>query len=521
LLRRTDFSKLVYYSPQVQQKHAVRINADVCIYGGSSAGVAAAVQASRLGLKAIIVEFGTHVGGMTTSGLGRTDIGNKGAIGGLSREFYRHLGKYYGEEETWFFEPSAAEEIYHKMLTDSGVTVYFEQHLASVEKKGEQIKKITMENGNVFTADIFMDCTYEGDLLAMAGVSYHVGREANSTYKETLNGIHFGHPNHNFKAWVDPYVREGNPDSGLLPGVVDQEAGLQGQGDKSVQAYNFRVCLSYAENRIPFPEPPNYDPSRYELLLRYINAGVWDALQLNKMMPNLKTDLNNFGAVSTDHIGSNHNWPEGDYETREKIFQDHVTYNLGMLHFLANDERLPSIVREETRQWGLPVDEFTETGGWPHQLYVREGRRMVSDIVMTEHDCRGYRVVNDSIGLASYQLDSHNCRRIVIDGRCINEGNVEIAPTAPYPISYRSIVPKQEECSNLFVPVCLSSSHIAYGSIRMEPVFMILGQSAATAAVLALEKGCSVQEVDYSMLRARLIEGEQVLEWKSKQTSSL
>jgi hypothetical protein len=514
VLIKTNFTRLKYYTHQEKKLNPLHVKTDICIYGGTSAGVAAAVQVSRMGLNAVLVEFGRHIGGMTTGGLGRTDIGNKGAIGGISREFYQMLGQYYGEEETWFFEPSIAEKVYKDWLEDAGVEVYFEQHLSSVEKVGESIKKITMENGNEFSASIFMDCTYEGDLFSKADVSYHVGREANSTYGETLNGVHYGHPNHNFKAWVDPYVMKGKPDSGLLPGVFEGNIGYQGQGDKSVQSYNFRICLSYANNRLPFPEPPDYDPKRFQLLLRYIEAGVWDSLHLNKIMPNQKTDLNNFGAVSTDNIGLNHKWPEGDYHTREKIFQDHVNYDLGMLYFLSNDERLPDYVREETRQWGLPVDEFTETGGWPHQLYVREGRRMISDIVMTEDDCRGYRTVDDSIGLASYQLDSHNCRRVVIDGRCINEGNVEVSPTSPYPISYRAIVPKAEECTNLFVPVCLSSSHIAYGSIRMEPVFMILGQSAATAAAQALEKNCSVQEVNYSHLREKLVEQGQILKWK-------
>ncbi|MNI36252.1 FAD dependent oxidoreductase [compost metagenome] len=279
-----------------------------------------------------------------------------------------------------------------------------------------------------------------------------------------------------------------------------------------MQAYNFRICLTNVpDNRIAFPKPPNYDPDRFALLARYLQAGVWDAIQLNVKMPRGKTDLNNRGAVSTDHIGANHQWPEGDYAARERIFQDHVNYDLGMLHFLANDERVPVHIRGEARQWGLPADEFTKTNGWPHQLYIREGRRMIADVVMTEHHCRKYVKSEDSIGLAAYTMDSHNCRRIVLAGRCINEGNVEIKPTGPYPISYRAIVPRGEECTNLLVPVCLSSSHIAYGSIRMEPVFMILGQSAATAAALALEAGCSVQEIDYAKLRERLILDGQIL----------
>lgn len=515
-----NFSNLQYYNQTRHSDVPQQIEADVCIYGGTSAGVAAAVQASRMGMRTVIAEFGRHLGGLTSGGLGATDIGNKAAIGGISREFYCLLGRHYGSQESdgsaWKFEPHVAERIYKEWTKELGISVYYEQHLVKVEKKGKRIAKITMEDGNVYKAGIFIDATYEGDLMARAGVSYHVGRESNPTYKETLNGIHFGHPNHNFKAWVDPYIIEGKIDSGLLPGITDEVPGYQGQGDKCIQAYNFRICLTnVAENRLPFPEPPAYNPDRFLLLARYIKAGVWDAMRLHIMMPNGKTDLNNFGALSTDNIGLNYDWPEGDYETREKIFQDHVNYNLGLLYFLSNDDRVPSYVREEMRQWGLPQDEFSKTGGWPHQLYIREARRMISEVVMTEHYCRGYRLVEDSVGLAAYTMDSHNCRRIVIDGRCVNEGNVEVAPSFPYPISYRSIVPKVDECSNLIVPVCLSSSHIAFGSIRMEPVFMILGQSAATIAALALEAETAVQEVDYNKLRKKLLADGQVLEWKS------
>lgn len=514
----TDFSRLKYYTPQAKSERPLHVKADLCIYGGTSAGMAAAVQASRMGLKAVVAEFGKHLGGMTSSGLGATDIGNKAAIGGISREFYREVGKRYGNGDPdgsrWTFEPHVAERIFQDWMERAGVPVYFEQHLERVDKKDGRIVRIVMENGNIFEAGMFIDATYEGDLLARAGVSYHVGREANAVYKETLNGIHFGHPNHNFKAWVDPYVIPGKPDSGLIAGVQDMVPGIPGQGDSCVQAYNFRICLTNVpDNRVPFPEPPGYNPERFELMARYLEAGVWDAIRLNKPMPRGKTDLNNYGGVSTDHIGHNYDWPEADYATRERIFQDHVNYNLGLLYFLANDERVPATVRGEVRQWGLPSDEFAETANWPHQLYIREARRMISDAVMTEHHCRHYVQADDSVGLAAYTMDSHNCRRIALDGRCVNEGNVEISPYAPYPISYRAIVPKGDECTNLLVPVCLSSSHIAYGSIRMEPVFMILGQSAATAAALALAANRAVQDVEYRSLRERLLADGQILAW--------
>ncbi|MEF3305738.1 FAD-dependent oxidoreductase [Paenibacillus sp. GYB003] len=512
----TDFTNLRYYVPAAKQERPEQVSADLCIYGGSPAGIAAALQASRMGLRVVIAEFGRHLGGLTASGLGRTDFGRKYSIGGIAREFYQTLGRHYGSDEedgtAWFMEPHVAETIFVRWMDEAGVPVYFEQHLAKVEKRDGKIVQIEMENGNVFRAGAFIDATYEGDLLARAGVSYAVGREANTVYKETWNGIQFGSPHHTFRAWVDPFVKEGKPDSGLLYGVSDAAPGIQGQGDRSVQAYNFRICLTDApDNRVAFPAPPNYDPSKFTLLSRYIRAGVWDALTLHKPMPKAKTDLNNFGAVSTDHIGMNHDWPEGDYATRERLFQEHVHYNLGMLYFLANDESVPRAIREEVGRWGLPADEFTSTANWPHYLYVREGRRMIGDVVMNQNHCLGYQAAEDTIGFASYGMDSHNCRRIVLDGRCVNEGDVEIPVPAPYPISYRAIVPKGDECTNLLVPVCLSASHIAYGSIRMEPVFMVLGQSAATAAALALADGRAVQDVDYARLRQRLLADGQIL----------
>lgn len=513
-----EFDKIKYNAETAQESDAKLVRVDLCIYGASSAGIAAAVQARKMGLTVAIAEFSRHLGGLTTGGLGATDIGNKAAIGGISRQFYKALGNHYGSSEPdgsqWTFEPSVAQRIYENWLEEHQIPVYYNQQLERVEKRNGKLSGLIMRNSAKFEAAMFIDATYEGDLLALAGVSYHVGREANAEYKETLNGVHYGHPNHNFKAWVDPYRIPGKPDSGLLQGVMDVPILEQGAGDASVQAYNFRICLTnVAENRIAFPEPPGYDPDMFTLLLRYIKAGVWDALRLHKMMPNGKTDLNNFGGVSTDYIGGNHLWPEGDSETRERIFQEHLQYNLGMLYFLSNDERVPKAIREEASQWGLPADEYVEFGRWTPQLYVREGRRMISDVVMTEHHCRGYAVIEDSVGLAAYTMDSHNCRRLVIGGRCMNEGNVEVPPSSPYPISYRSIVPKGDECLNLLVPICLSSSHIAFGSIRMEPVFMILGQSAATAAALAIEAGCAVQDVDYGKLKQKLLQDGQILNW--------
>ncbi|MEM8737923.1 MAG: FAD-dependent oxidoreductase [Planctomycetota bacterium] len=505
---------LAYYYPIADPPAAEALHADVVVYGGTAAGVAAAIQATRSGRSALLMIFGRHVGGMTSGGLGHTDIGNKAAIGGISREFYRRVGEHYGQDEAWQFEPHVAEAVLCDMLEEAGVEVRFEQRLTGVEMDGSRLVALQMEYGNTARGRMFIDATYDGDLLAMAGVSYTVGREPNTQYRETLNGIHFGHPAHNFKNWIDPYVEPGRPDSGLLPGVQDLPLGHNGQGDRCLQAFNFRVCLTHEpDNQRPFPEPANYDPLRYELLIRYIHSGVWDALRLSNLMPRGKTDTNNFGGFSSDHIGGNYDWPEADYARREAIFQDHVSYNQGLYHFLVTDSRVPESIRQEVEAWGLPLDEFVETGNWPHELYVREARRMVSDLVMTEHHCRRTVDVDDPIGLAAYTMDSHNCRRLVVDGRAYNEGNVEVPPSGPYPIGYRALVPKAGECENLLVPWCLSSTHIAFGSIRMEPVGMVLGQSAATAAALAIEQDTAVQEVDYPTLRRHLQRDGQVLNW--------
>ena len=503
---------LHYYLPAAPLNQT--IDADICIYGGIAGGVAAAVQAARMGKKAVIVEFSDHLGGLSSGGLGATDIGNKAAIGGISREFYRRLGQHYGNDENWTFEPSAAEKVLEDFIRENSIPVFRRQHLVKVVKDGTTIREIHMDSGAVFRAKIFLDATYEGDLLAMAGVSFHAGREANRVYHETLNGVRFGHPNHNFHTWVDPYVRPGDPASGLLPEVQNLAPGVMGDGDGCIQAYNFRVCLCADQaNQAPFPQPRSYNPARFELLLRYIQTGIWDALKLTINMPNAKTDTNNFGAVSSDLIGGNYDWPTASYARREEIFQDHVNYNVGMYYFLMNDPRIPAHVRADVARWGLPKDEFVGTAHWPHQLYVREARRMISDYVMTEHECRGFRVVSDPCAMAAYGMDSHNCRRIVVNGQVINEGNVETHGFAPYPISYRALAPRRSECTNLLVPTCLSSSHIAYGSIRMEPVFMILGQTAATAAALAIDSGRAVQDIDYPALRARLLADGQLLAW--------
>jgi hypothetical protein len=473
----------------------------------------AAVQLKKLGHSVVVAEFGLHLGGLSSGGLGATDIGNKQAIGGLARQFYRDLGAHYGQEESWLFEPSVAEEIFNRYVREHGIPVYFEQHLASVKKDGNRIVEIAMEDGTVYRARIFIDASYEGDLMGRAGVSFHVGRESNATYGETYNGVHFGHPNHQFNRFVDPYKIAGQPGSGLCWGISSDDPGQQGEGDHRIQAYNFRVCLTNRDdNKQPFPCPSDYDPERYVLLARYLATGVWDALALTICMPNGKTDTNNCGGFSSDNIGRNYDWPTGDCATRERLFQDHVTYNLGMLYFLANDPSVPKFVREDTAQWGLPKDEFVKTGGWPHQLYIREARRMVSDYVLTEHNVVCREKVKDGIALAAYGMDSHCCQRVVRGGRVCNEGNVEIHGFRPYPIPYRAIRPREKECANLLVPWCISASHIAFGSFRMEPVGMVVGQSAAFAAALALKDSCPVQRISVDELQKQLRGAGQFIE---------
>ncbi|MDB6023628.1 MAG: xly [Pedosphaera sp.] len=502
------------------------ITTDVCIYGGTAGGVAAAVEAARLGKTAAIAEFGSHLGGMSSGGLSQTDIGNKGAIGGISREFYQRMGKHYGKEEQWSFEPSVAENIFFQMVNEARTPVYFHQRLASVKKDGPRISEIKMENGKVYRAKKFIDASYEGDLMARAGVSYAIGREANAQYHETLNGIRPQTPKHQFTVPVDPYLKPGDPSSGLLPLIQPGDGGTPGEGDHAVQAYNFRMCLTQnPDNRRPIAPPAKYDPSRFELLARYIEA-LTNAGKMPKLgelmhiqpMPNGKTDINNNGGFSTDFIGANYDYPEADYARRAQIWREHEDYTRGFFHFLATSPRVPEYLRKEMQSWGLARDEFRDTGGWPHQLYVREARRMISDYVMTENNCRESITLPDAIGLAAYTMDSHNCQRIVKNSHAENEGDTQIGGFPPYPIAYRSIIPKTGECENLLVPVCLSSTHIAYGSIRMEPVFMVLGHSAAAAACQAIDEKVPLAKVNVEKLQKQLLAEHQILEWRGKIT---
>ena len=492
------------------------IKTDICVYGGTSAAVTAAKAAALEGCDVVIICPDPAIGGLTTGGLGNTDIGNKQAIIGMARQFYRDLGKHYGVEEQWRFEPHVAENILMGYLDDPHITLMQGYYLTSVEKEGTRIKSITCttDDGVVATvkAPQFIDTSYEGDLMAMAGVSYHVGREASSVYGEKWNGSHLS-VYHQFVDGVDPYVEKGNPDSGLLWGIQPWTMKEEGAGDNYVQAYNYRVCFSSdPNNQIPITKPDDYDPAKYELLARVFESDPNIAADIENNyfiwcdLPNGKTDVNNRGPFSSDMIGMNHDYPEADWARRKEIIAAHKSYTLGLFWFYVSDPRVPKHFQEFVSKWGYAKDEYVKTGGWTHQLYVREARRMIGEYVATQKDCEGKAEIPDGIGYAAYQMDSHNCERMVIekDGKVMvkNEGDVEIGGGKPYPISYRSITPKREECTNLLVPVCLSSSHIAFGSIRMEPVFLELGQVAGIAASLAGKN--SVQTIDIKPIQQKV-----------------
>jgi hypothetical protein len=452
---------------------------------------------------------------MSSGGLGYTDMGNKYAVTGLALDFYRRIGKHYGKFEQWIFEPKVAEALFQDYIKRGEVDVLYGNRIAGVTKAGNIIKEITLENSfepkaatnKTVRAKMFIDCSLEGDLMARAGVSYTVGREANSQYNETFNGVQVM-KGHQFPDGVDPYVVPGDPKSGLLWGINSAEVKSTGSGDKKVQAYNFRICLTNVpENRIPITQPANYDPKKYELLIRLMNKNPWKSLNdgfIWSLMPNGKTDINNRNGFSTDAIGLSWDYPEADYITRKKIWSDHVDYTKGLLFFVGNDPRVPAHIREEMKKWGYPKDEYTDTNNWSHQLYVREARRLVGELVMTQHHSEGREVVSDGVGMAAYRMDSHNADRHVINHMVKNEGNVEEGQLVPYPISYRAIIPKEKEAANLLVPVCLSATHIAYGSIRCEPVYMVMGQSAAVAASMAIDAKKSVQQIDVKKLQAIL-----------------
>jgi hypothetical protein len=521
--------------------------ADVIIYGGTSAAVIAAVEVAQSGKSVIMVSPDIHLGGLTAGGLGWTDTGKKETIGGLARNFYHRVYNHYQQDEAWkwmkkeeygntgqgtpaidgdmrtmwIFEPHIAEEVFEELVQENNIELYRDEWLDrenGVEKTDGKITSITTLSGNTFKGQLFMDATYEGDLLATAGVSYHVGREGNDVYGEEWNGVQTGvyHHRHHFEVLdqpIDPYWVPGDPSSGLLPRISPDHPGEKGEGDHRVQAYCFRTCLTnHPENRIPFPKPEGYDSTRYELLVRIFDAGWREWFGKFDAIPNRKTDTNNHGPFSSDNIGMNYDYPEASYERRKEIIKEHETYQKGLLWFVANDPRVPEEIRTEMQKWGLAKDEFTDNGNWPHQMYIREARRMIGKFVMTENELLKRRPTPESVGMGSYTIDSHNVQRYVDEnGHVQNEGDIGVPLPGPYEIAYGALVPKKEECQNLLVPVCASASHIAFGSIRMEPVFMILGQSAAVAACLAIDENIAVQDVEYEKLKNLLLGKGQVL----------
>ena len=523
------------------------LTADVIIYGGTSAAVISAVEIVQSGKTAIVVSPDKHLGGLTSGGLGRTDSGNTSVIGGLARDFYQRIWAYYKDSSAWnwekqseyknlgqagpamnnesktmwIFEPHVAEKIFEDYITENKITVYRNEWLdrssSGLRKKEGKIISFKTLSGKIFSGKVFIDASYEGDLMASAGVKYHVGRESNTQYKETLNGVQPIRPHlmpHFFSHKISPYKIPGDSTSGVLPLISTEKLGEYGSGDNKVQAYCFRMCLTNVpENRVPFPKPANYDPAQYELLARFYTTPTPKKGWRRDIhpIPNFKTDTNNDGPLSTDNLGMNYDYPEASYERRAEIIQQHHDYQAGMNYFMANDPRVPEELRKQMNTYGLAKDEFIDNGNWPHQLYIREARRMIGEYVTIENDVLRKREVPSPVGMGSYTLDSHNVQRyITSDGFVQNEGIFGKGTGGPYPISYRSLIPKREECTNLLVPVCVSSTHVAYGSIRMEPVFMILGQSAAVAACIAIDDKLAIQDVPYGKLREVLDKKKQV-----------
>ncbi|MDE3740975.1 FAD-dependent oxidoreductase [Maribacter polysaccharolyticus] len=528
------------------------IDADVVIYGGTSAAISTAVQLVRMDKSVLIVCPDKHIGGLSASGLGFTDLGNKSVIGGISKEFYQEVYKHYQNDKAWrwqpkdeygnvgqgttaiddeyktmwTFEPHVAEQIFEKFVKEHDIKVLRDKWLDrenGVKTSNGKITSITLLEGTTYKAKIFVDATYEGDLMAAAGVGYHVGREANSVYGEEWNGVQKGkyHHSHNFQQLnISPYMIPGDSTSGVLPRISTEDPGENGEGDHRVQAYNYRLCTTNAEgNVVPFEKPENYDPAQYELLRRVFRGGR-HAMFGGGKIPNKKRDVNNVGPFSSDNIGMNYEYPEASYEKRKLILEEHTKYHKGLLWFWGNDESVPKELREDFKKWGLAKDEFVDNGHWPYQIYVREARRMLGEFVMTENEILGKNKVDKPIGMGSYTMDSHNTQRYITKGGFVqNEGDLGVEPPGPYQIHLGTIMPKKEECKNLLVPAAVSSSHIAFGSIRMEPVFMILGQSAGTLAAMALDADISLYDVPFEALDRQLRKDGQILEYKAPENT--
>jgi hypothetical protein len=499
----------------------------VIVYGATAGGVMAAVAAAREGASVQLVEPGQHLGGMLTGGLSHTDYGDRAVIGGLALEFYERVAKAYGKP-LYFWrgpEPRLGEKILGDWLKEYRVAVLFGQRVLEVEKEGRQIRRIRLLSGQSLVADVFIDATYEGDLMARAGVSYAIGRESIAQYGESWAGRQPIYPDgHNFRLPVSPFVNGKN--GALLPLINPRRQVGFGEADSAVQAYCFRLIMTNVpENRVPITKPEGYDSARYELLRRYVKIRKPQTLGETGVigpwvnLPNGKAEINSGGPISTNlYDGSNWAYPDADYPQRDRIWQDHLGYTQGLLYFVANDPSLPENIHREAREWGLAKDEFADTGHWPHQLYVRVARRMVGEYVMTQHDLQRDTTKYDGIGMGSYNIDVRHVQRTFqwisrfpeLRGETFNEGYLSI-PVAPYEIPYRALLPKYDQCTNLLVPVCVSSSNLAYASIRMEPQYMILGHAAGVAAALAGKQRVPVQHIDIAGLRQKLMAQRQVL----------
>lgn len=498
----------------------------ICIYGDSPAAVAAAIQASRDGYSVVIVTPELHVGGMLVEGLGSSDIGNHDfdnsiAIGGIAREFYQRIGDAYGYTEFGFykFEPHVAERVINAWLEEASVTVLTNWELKSVSKIDGRIVRLVSVSEQTVCADVYIDASVEGDLMAMAGVSYTWGREGNEVYGETLNGIRAESPYRNFTIPVDPYIQPGNPSSGTIPTISDEPLGMAGEGDRRIMGFCFRMCLTdNPDNQLPFTAPPDYDPRNYEIYRRYFAAGGADAFfsPRRNQLPNQKTDLGSWHDLSANLYGMNHAWPDATWAERRRIYAEHLQFTQGLFYFLTKDTAVPDSLRKKWLAWGYAVDEFVDNAGWPRRLYVRSARRMVSDYVINENHLStrsGRPIAEDPIGVAFWPPDSHHVRRIVRNGLAYNEGFVfpQKGQWQPFGISYRAIVPRRHECTNLLVPACPSSSYVGYGSLRIEWTFMVMGQSAASAAVIACKHKIPVQDVPYTLLKKSLNKSRQIL----------
>lgn len=534
---------IVLCAISVQSYSQKKTNTDICVYGATSAGVIAAVQASKMGKSVVLISTDKYVGGTTASGLGATDINNRNAIGGLAREFYTRIYDHYQKPESWksqtwdsyiqaagkgfwggkndslkmmwVFEPQVAQKVFADMLKENNVKVIYNEKLSLTKKpiiKNGAIQSVTMENGNTYSAKMFIDATYEGDLMAKVGVTYTVGRESNSQYGETKNGVLVSPKFYGIgPKSIDPYIKEGDSTSGLLPFIEPKLHKNIGEGDNKTQAYCYRFTLSTdPANKLPITKPENYNPLWFEHWVRRIM--IKPSLKLESLLtltplPNKKTDTNH-----ADFIGASYEWAEGDYAKRKKIAQMHKDYVLGTIWTLANDPRIPKRIRDNMKEYGLAKDEFKDNDNFPFQLYVREARRMVSDYVMTQHNYYGDSVAQGSIGLGTYWLDSHVIGRFVDEnGNVRNEGPFWENKPQTYPVAYKSIVPKKSECTNLLVPVCLSATHAVYGSLRMEPQYMVFAQSAVIAASLSIDNKVAVQDLPYEKLEKGLYKYNQIL----------